>query len=283
MQRSLFPVFISAALVIAGYAALVQFLPFKVQKGQNQFDTNMLRAQDYLGRPEADTVMAGSSLTFRLPPPVLGPHIANLAIAGGSPATGITLIERSGARPRLVLVEVNLLSRGTDAATLQSLLRFPERQLRESVRAFRTGYDPVNLAERVIQALLHKADEDLVPQPDAIRKLIADQRQAMSSPPDAVSLNRNLAQIASLVSTLQARGVRVGFFELPIDPNLMDLAGEKELRRAVMERFPPDHFCWLKLSVPGGAHTIDGLHLMTADAVLVATQVVEQRRACLKS
>jgi hypothetical protein len=282
MQRPLLPIFVSAVLVFTAYAALVQFMPFRIEKGQNQGDTNMLRAQDYLARPDSDTVLVGSSLTFRLPLPVLGYHIANLAIAGGAPATGLALIERFGTRPKLVLVEVNLLSRAADMPTVQSLLRFPERQLRISLRVFNTGYDPVNVIERGLQTLLHKDDEDLVPPPDAIHRLVVGQQKTMSQPPDAGALSSQLAQTAELVSVLQARGIRVGFFEMPIDSSLTDLPAGKILHQAVMQQFPPGRFCWLKLSVPGGAHTLDGIHLMSSDAALVAKQVTDQRATCLK-
>lgn len=282
MQRPLIPVFISATLIVAAYAALVQFLPFRIEKGQNQGDTNMVRAQDYLAHPDTDIVLAGSSLTFRLPPHLLGPHIANLAMAGGAPATGLSLIDRSGARPKLVLVEVNLLARNPDLAQVRYLLRFPERQLRASLRAFRTGYDPVNLAERVLQTLLHKSDEDLVPQPDAIRQLIEGQQRIMSRPLNGDDLGHYLAQTKALVSTLEGRGIRVGFFEMPIDASLTDLPAEKELRQAVMRQFPPNRFCWLTLSVPAGAHTLDGIHLVSEDADLIARQVASESAACIK-
>lgn len=282
MQQPLLPVFSVAALVIVGYAALVQWLPFEIEKGQNQGDTNLLRAQEYLAHPDKDTVLVGSSLTFRLPPSLLGPRIANVAMAGGAPATGLALLEQSNAQPKQVLIEINLLLHEADLSQVQSLLRFPERQLRARLRALQTGYDPVNMTERLLQALMHKGEEDLVPRPDAIRRLIESQGQAMSRPPEAGGLDRFLAQTGAIVSVLEARGIRVGFFEMPIDPGLRDLPAERDLRQAVMRRFPSGRYCWLALSVPGGAHTVDGIHLTSQDAGLVARQVVKQSSACMK-
>ena len=281
MQRPLLSIFVTAGLAVGAYAALVQFLPFTIDKGQNQGDTNMLRVETYLAHPHSETVLVGSSLTFRLPLPVLGPRITNLAMAGGAPATGLAIIAGANTRPNLVLIEVNLLTRGVDMTAVTSLLRFPDRQLRADFRAFRTGYDPINLMERGIQALFHKSDRDLIPPPDAIRHLIADEQRTMSHPPDAANLQHRLAETASLVAMLEARGIRVGFFEMPIDHSLIDLLGEKDLRQAVMEKFPKSQFCWLNLSVPGGAHTLDGIHLMTNDATLIAGQLVSQSAACL--
>jgi len=283
MQRPLLPVFAVAALVFTAYAALVQFMPLRIERGQDQGDTNRMRAENYLASPGEATVLVGSSLTYRLPPAILGPDIANLAMAGGAPATGLALIDQSGERPKLVLVEINLLDRAADLAAVHSLVAFPERQLRGALRALRAGYDPVNVAERGLQALLHKADEDLVPPPDAIRQLIAGQQQVMAHPPDAGVLRGRLAETMAMVSTLQARGIRVGFFEMPIDPSLRDLPAAKMVRQAVRQRFLPGHFCWLNLSIAGALHTLDGIHLMSDDSVLVARQVVDQHTGCLHS
>ena len=48
MQRSLLPIAVTAALSFAAYAAFVQFAPFTVPVVQNQVDTNMMRAQNFL-------------------------------------------------------------------------------------------------------------------------------------------------------------------------------------------------------------------------------------------
>jgi hypothetical protein len=282
MQRPLLPIFVSAGLIWAAYAAFVQFAPFSVSAGQNQNDTNLMRAQDYLAAPVQDTLLVGSSLTFRLPAAELGPHVANLAIAGGAPATGLALVEKAGTRPQLVLVEINLLARGPDLPMVGSLLRFPERGLRKYLRVFRTGYDPVNLAWRGAAVLMHKADVEPVPPPAVTRQLTDFQRQEKARAPDPAALARTLSQTASLVAALQARGIQIGFFEMPVDASLVHSPADTAVRRAAQLTFPPDRFCWLTLKLPQGAHTGDGIHLLAPDAALVARQVADQRATCLR-
>jgi len=282
MQQPLRPVLVSAALAFAAYAAFVQWTPFQVPSGQNQNDTNLIRAEDYLAAPNAETVLVGSSLTFRVPAADLGPRMVNLAFAGGAPATGLALIRDANARPVLVLVEINLLQRGADRDMIGSLLRFPEHWLRTRLKVFRTGHDPVNLTWRGMAALMHKADfEPPPPSPEIIRQLTADQRREKLRGVDINVLRHNLAEVSSLVAALRARGVRVGFFEMPVDPSLADLPSDATIRREALRAFPRDRFCWLNLAVPGGPHTFKGVHLDAHDAALVARQIADQRRTCI--
>jgi hypothetical protein len=283
MQPPILPIFVSAALALTAYVTLVQFAPFKVDNGQNQHDTNLLRVEDYLLKPDRDTVLAGSSLTFRLPLSLLGDGIANIAITAESPVTDLALVALSDSKPKLVLVEINQLSLDANMSMVESELRFPNWQLRKNLRAFRSGYDPANLSGRALQALFKKGDADLVPPPDAIRKLIAERREIMRIPPDREKLRRNLTQVASLVKMLQDRGTRVGFYEMPIDASLTDLPAQAVLRREVLLKFPPDRFCWLALGVRGGIRTIDGIHAATEDAASIAKKVRDQHTKCLKS
>jgi hypothetical protein len=282
MQRPLLPIFITAALVFAGYAAFVQVAPFIVPTGQNQGDTNMIRAQDYLAAQDrAATVLVGSSLTFRLPAAELGPQTVNLAFAGGGALTGLEIVEESGGRPKLVLVETNVLTRGLDRDFVRSLLRFPERQMRRHLRVFQTGYDPANLAQRGMARFLNKADYMPVPPPQVVRQLTVVQQEDMSKSQDLALMRANLSATATAIAQLQSRGIRVGFFEMPTDPSLKNLPGETIPRREAAAAFPDGRFCWLHLEVSGGAHTLDGIHLAPDDAALVARKIRAQQDACL--
>lgn len=283
MQQPLLPIFVSAALAFTAYVGLVQIVPFSVDYGQNQPDTNLLRVEDYLFKPDRDTVLAGSSLTFLLSPSRLGDGIANIAMSGDSPATDLALLALSGAAPKLVLVEINQLWLSVNMNVVESELRFPNRQLHKGLRAFRAGYDPANLFGRALQALTKKSNTESVPPADEVRKLVPDKQKEMASPPDPEKLRRDLAQVESYLQMLQARGTKVGFYEMPIDSSLTNLPREAVLRQEVLMKFPPGRFCWLKLSLPGGARTIDGIHLIAEDALSVARQIRDQHGKCLET
>jgi len=280
MQRPLLPIAIIAALSFTAYAAFVQFAPFTVPVVQNQVDTNMMRAQNFL-RARPQTVLVGSSLTFRLPPALLAPQVSNIGMVGGSSLTGLAIVDGSGQRPKLVLVETNLLERALDQPTIDSQLRFPERFLRDHLRVFRTGYDPANLLWFGLTTLTHQVNAEFVVTPEAGRAFLAEQQKYKSRPPEAAAFHQKLKQTAALVASLEAKGIKVGFFELPIDRSLTNSPADTFIRREVARAFPPGRYCWLHLGVAGGVHTLDGIHLATPDAAIIARQILEQQNSCL--
>lgn len=280
MQRPLLPIAVTAALSFAAYAAFVQFAPFKVPVVQNQVDTNMMRMQGFLAAPPR-TVLVGSSLTFRLPTEVLEPEVANIGLTGGSALTGLAMVERSGEKPGLVLIESNLLERPLDQEAVQAQLRFPERFLRKHLRVFRTGYDPANLLWRGLATLTHQTQTEAVLTPQAARAFYQEQQRFKSRPPDAALFRRNLERTAQMVASLQAKGIRVGFFEMPIDPGLTNSPADTMMRREVARAFPPSRYCWLHLAVPGGTRTMDGVHLTAEHSALIARQILAQQKNCL--
>jgi hypothetical protein len=240
----------------------------------------MMRVQNFLAT-NPRTVLVGSSLTFRLPAALLEPEVANIGLMGGSSLTGLATVADSGMRPALVLIETNLLERPLDRAAVQAQLRFPERFLRRHLRVFRTGYDPANLLWRGLTVLTHQTETEAVLTPEAARAFYQEQQKFKAQPPEAAAFARNLDETAALVDRLQARGVHVGFFEMPIDPGLVNSPADTMMRRAVTRRFPRARYCWLDLSIPGGAHTVDGVHLTAGDSALVTRQILAQQQRCL--
>ncbi|MBA2587657.1 MAG: hypothetical protein H0U98_03435 [Alphaproteobacteria bacterium] len=279
MERPLLPVAVTAALSFAAYATFVQFAPFTVKVVQNQVDTNMMRAQNFLAA-SPDTVLVGSSLTFRLPTSLLEPQVANIGMVGGSSLTGLAIVDGSGQKPKLVLIESNLLERPLDKDAVQAQLRFPERFLRQHFRVFRTGYDPANLIWRGLTSLTHQTVADIVLTPQAARAFYLEQQQLKAHPPEPVNFQHNLQQTAALVASLEAKGIKVGFFELPINPGLMNSPADTAVRREVRRAFPSGRYCWLDLQIPGGAHTLDGVHLTLEDSAATTRKILAQRKNC---
>src|ERR1700761_6312062 len=83
-------------------------------------DGTLITLNRYAREPVPDVVLVGSSLTFRLKEEYFAtPHLRNLALAGGSPVTGLEIVANQPRLPRLVLIEANVLSRAPDAALVE--------------------------------------------------------------------------------------------------------------------------------------------------------------------
>src|SRR6185436_14293796 len=78
-------------------------------------DGSLITLNRYAKEPIPDVVLVGSSLTFRLKEEYFATtNLRNLALAGGSPVTGLEIVANQPRLPRIVLVETNVLSRATD-------------------------------------------------------------------------------------------------------------------------------------------------------------------------
>ena len=85
-------------------------------------DRNYHVAVRYVDQPSHRMVIVGSSLSVRLSEDYFtSPNIENLALAGGSPETGLQIIAANEPLPQLVLVEANILTRPVDARLIERL------------------------------------------------------------------------------------------------------------------------------------------------------------------
>src|ERR1700755_2339090 len=78
-------------------------------------DGTLTTLNRYVRGSTPDVVLVGSSLTLRLKEEYFStPNVRNLALAGGSPVTGLEIVANQMHLPRVILVEMNILSRATD-------------------------------------------------------------------------------------------------------------------------------------------------------------------------
>ena len=83
-------------------------------------DGTLITLNRYARESIPDVALVGSSLTFRLKEEYFAtPSLRNLALAGGSPVTGLEIVANQSRLPRMVLVEINVLSRPVDAALVE--------------------------------------------------------------------------------------------------------------------------------------------------------------------
>ena len=87
-------------------------------------DGTLITLSRYLREPVPDIVLVGSSITFRLREEYFAtPGLRNLALAGGSPITGLEIIANQPRLPGLILVEANVLTRPADTALVERYSR----------------------------------------------------------------------------------------------------------------------------------------------------------------
>ncbi|MEO7425751.1 MAG: hypothetical protein ABI036_11230 [Fibrobacteria bacterium] len=242
---------------------------------QSQPEKNAAVADDYiLGERAADTVIVGSSLSARLDESDLGPGFLNLSFAGGTAATGLEIVDRLERVPKLVLVETNQI-RNLDSSFVDARFSPLGRFLKRRIPTARAKYRPVNL---LLGALRKKTGrEDLTPDATVFANLLEEQRRDYENVPDPEWLRSSVTRMAQQVASLEAKGVRVVFFVLPVYPQLRDLPKARDLLQAFHTTFPPPGNRWIECP-PGDFITADGIHLVPQSARLYAGLLLAELR-----
>lgn len=232
----------------------------------------------YVREPTPDVVLVGSSLTFRLKEEYFStPRVRNLALAGGSPVTGFEVVANQAHLPKVILVEMNILSRATDKALVEKFSNGGKadplfvRPVRTAVAAYENwNHKPPGHAQVAL------ALDRLLKQPpsDFDNHIYADRAfQEMNAEDPTVAVGINVGRIQQLLSAVERRGTRVQFFELPYSDRLEETRSVRITHEIVHNAFPdPDR--WLKIDYPRPElRWSDGVHLDERSALIVSQSI----------
>lgn len=255
---------LAAVIVTSLYALLIAVWVPDVRSGQDQGSDNAIAIERFLyGKPPAAAIV-GSSQAERFPAGLLGPDIANLALAGQNPLVGLSIIARGRRVPRRIYVEINHVDQPIDMALVDGAFAEPGYTLKHFVAALRTGDQPVNLAVSLLRRATRGRDDvyyaHLV-DPPLHDTLIARQQLMLAQPPDPALLQANLDELDRLARELTGHGAQLVFFEMPVDPALEAAPAVVAVRQAVRTAFPGDKACWNEGTPPAGLPSTDGIHL----------------------
>lgn len=232
----------------------------------------------YVREPTPDVVLVGSSLTFRLKEEYFStPGVRNLALAGGSPVTGFEIVANQAHLPKLILVEMNILSRTTDMALVEKYSNGGNsdplffRPVRTAVAAYESwNHTPPNHAQiaLTLDRLLKQPPSDFDNQVYADRAF-----REMNAEDPTVTAGINVIRIQHLLSVVEGRGTRVQFFELPYSDRLEESRSVRITHEIVHDAFPdPDR--WLKIDYRRSElRWSDGIHLDQRSALIVAQSI----------
>jgi len=268
--------FCFAAILFVFYNLILLIEPLRrcfVVQGQRQY--NVINAQEYLfAKPVKPGVVVGSSLSARLAETSLKTDFYNLSLGGDSVFTGLEIVRRSAIRPRVVLIETNMLLREENQSILSNVFCPLVSQLRPLVPGFRERYCPSTLIAGKVGGILIDcavtAGQRICPWQDlfttedrkfVFAKMIDIQKADYEVEPRPEQLKGQIEKLKVLVASLEERGSRCIFFEMPIDNSLIKLPVPSAIRNSVREAFPSPKYVWV--CPEGNQHyeTQDGMHL----------------------
>jgi hypothetical protein len=241
-------------------------------------DGTLITLNRYAREPTPDIVLLGSSLTFRLKEEYFAtPRLRNLALAGGSPVTGLEIVANQPRLPRIILVEANILSRAADTALIERYSKNGSaeplffRPIRTAVAAYENWrHAPLTHAQAslALGQLLAQPPSDFDNRIYVERAL---QRENTADPTDVV--RASAMRMQELIATVEQRGARVLLFELPLPAQFEESRSARITREIVHARFP-DSARWLRVDFARSElRWADGVHLDERSAVIMAQSI----------
>jgi hypothetical protein len=263
---------VGAALAfLALYSVFVAVLPPNPEDGQDQFQENEIRVQEFVyQKGSMDAVILGSSMGARIPVAGSRHRLFNISLAGGTAATGAEILHRSGLVPKVVFVEAStVILRDVDDSFLDGVFHPVAFPLRKWIPALRESQQPVSRLNQVVKQFFGRGrDRDAEVPPELYEfQVQTSARDFASRSKPADRLGEKIRSLGERLDELHAQGARVVLFELPVDPRLTDLPLAVEVRQAFRERFPAEKYEWLEIPETRSLETVDGIHLKKASAL----------------
>ncbi len=241
-------------------------------------DGSLISLNRYVQEPTPDIALVGSSITWRLKEEYFSlPRVRNLALAGGSPVTGLAIIANQRKLPRIILIETNVLSRPVDTALVEkfsgagsSASQF-QRPVRTAVAAYEAwNHAPLDhaRARAALEQLLKNAPSNFDNQAYVDRG-----RKEMNKEDPTNAARHNVQNLTQLIERVEQRGSRVFLIEVPLSAPIEGSRSVRTTEAIVHEAFPdPDR--WLRIDPPmAELRWADGLHLDERSAVIVVQSI----------
>lgn len=301
---TLFAVLWKLAAVLLVYNLLLFVLRPVAHLDLDAGTENLIIAERYLYGPAPAAVVVGSSMGRTLTE-FLPANFYNLSFSGYSSVTGAEIVLRGALRPRIVVIETNVMDRSRNQAMVGQVFAEPHFSLHRYVPSLRYEYRPAlllvntehlhpdfSLSAFSAAALPALPAVDIGLPPPSMRedddpRLAAGlaTQMAHDAAVDAAERARIAAatrDMAAQVNELRARGVCVLLLRLPIHPQADASPLERYQAEAVRAALPPGDYSWIEIKDEASYHTVDGIHMTDPSARRVAWIVANRASQILR-
>ena len=272
---------ITAVVLFALYSVAVEWVPNDYPiKGQSPYQNNMIKAQEFIAQQEGiDHLLVGSSLGNRIRKELLPQEFYNLSFQGQSIYEGLEIIKQSGATPKTILIETNVVDRPARPDFVNNLFTPVVSDARKNVRSLRERFQPITLLISYFYARKQGTQPTIMKvnanypgsepkEPDTSKSFMAalEQNNSYGEIRDQKVLNKNLALLREYIDYFQAKEVKILFYEMPIDQRLCDLPMTSYMREQMGNVADEKGIDFIRQPDCSHYMTTDGIHLNEVSA-----------------
>jgi len=241
-------------------------------------DGTLVTLNRYMREPTPDIVLVGSSVAWRLKEEYFSlPRVRNLALAGGSPVTGLEIVASQVRLPKTILIETNVLSREADEALIErfSLGAGAETSLLRPLRTAVAVYETWNHAAPDAARARSERDRLLGQPPDLFDNKVYLERAVaqMNEGDPTVPARANVVRMRRLIEELQRRGSRIFLIAIPFAAEI-EASRFVSMTGAIVREAFPDPSLWLPIDASRRElRWADGVHLDERSALIVVRAI----------
>jgi hypothetical protein len=274
--------FIVVFVGFIGYTIFVQFFaPDWWHSSQNQEQENIIKAQKFVYN-DTDTfpkLILGSSLSCYLIMDSL-PNTYNLSFGGHGICDGLHLLSFSKSRVGKLFIEMNMVLKPESEEFITSIIspfQFYEKKYFFSLREDKRPLDIMStvILNRFLNPIL-RSSKNMISLPtsvkrtssktDLLEEVIKTQIDIYSKNPNNERIITSFRNLKKYVDLLEAEGVVVSFFEMPLNNRLNYLPLSNAIRTQFYRDFPPQKYKYINLPRNINFITRDGFHLKKDEA-----------------
>ncbi len=272
-------IILGTVILLLGWSLVLKFLPNDINLNQNQWNSNLIKAESFLfERPKltGTSIILGSSMAASLPINKATDSLINLAFAGLSPYDGLELVMAKAQKPSTVYIEMNTVFNDSNTEFHDAVFSPIQNWLKSAFSIFLTKNQPVAVIKGLIRYKRTTIEEDRViavhEAPPAINTKILDVfvKQYTNYPSKSLIVRR-LDKLGFFVRALEKQRCNVVFFEMPIHPSLCESPLSTKVREELHKRFSKERYTYISQPECTLFHTSDGIHLTAGSAALYAT------------
>lgn len=261
---------LTAFILLVLYWAFILINADRITRtGQNQYARNLVSAEEYLyeNGQKAHTLILGSSMSSRLVMDSLPKGFYNLSMSGLSVHDGLQLLEKAKQKPRVVMIEMNIVLREANQSFDEDVLHPILYHVREYIPLIRKKYQPLGVLKALYRDRMSVSqDYALFTLPkevyeSEVKRLINEFSSAEQIP----KIKPRFLALKQAVQRLRASGVQVIFFEMPFHQAATQLKIPRLIRSNFSLLFPSREYTYVNR--PSEVYqTTDGVHLAGVEA-----------------
>ena len=270
-------VFILLLLQILLYNLFLLVTDLKWVKHQHFKYDNIIKSERFLYEEkgiENRTLIIGTSLSDVLDRTAFPNSFINIAFQNMSIFDGLKLINISNQKPKEIFVEMNVILYMIKEENFENLFvsssYYPKKYLPflrqkarpvELVSAFFFNFAPKIYYSFVKQNYDYPEEKEPKIENAFKSEQIKIRETEFSKPPTPELIEDCFNRLANEVNHLEKKGVKIKFFEMPIDYRLCNLPYPTKTRAQFYSRFPKEKYVYIQQPECSDYQTSDGIHL----------------------